>query len=132
MASFMVSGVLLLLLGDRKAAALFTPTHFVARFFELFQLENQLNAQLTPASEQTPDGEITLAGEDGTIYTPGPVALSGTAVEGATAGLNNGGQWTVNPSFKGGENGIVIFAGLSLLSHMLLRKWHESALKQER
>ena len=28
--------------------------------------------------------------------------------------------------------GVVIFAGLSFLSHMLLRKWHESALKQER
>ncbi len=27
--------------------------------------------------------------------------------------------------------GIVIFAGLSFLSHMLLRKWHESALKRE-
>jgi len=28
--------------------------------------------------------------------------------------------------------GVVIFATLSLLSHMLLRKWHESALKRER
>jgi NitT/TauT family transport system permease protein len=28
--------------------------------------------------------------------------------------------------------GVVIFAGLSFLSHMLLRKWHESALKTER
>ena len=27
--------------------------------------------------------------------------------------------------------GVVIFAGLSFLSHMLLRKWHESALKSE-
>ncbi|MCR9125718.1 MAG: ABC transporter permease [Rhodobacteraceae bacterium] len=27
--------------------------------------------------------------------------------------------------------GVVIFAGLSFLSHMLLRKWHESALKRE-
>jgi NitT/TauT family transport system permease protein len=27
--------------------------------------------------------------------------------------------------------GVVIFAGLSLLSHVLLRKWHESALKRE-
>jgi preprotein translocase subunit SecD len=76
------------------------------RFFELFQLENQLNAELTPAAEQKPEVEITLASEDGTIYTLGPVALTGTAVEGATAGLNNTGQWTVNPSFKGGENGI--------------------------
>jgi NitT/TauT family transport system permease protein len=28
--------------------------------------------------------------------------------------------------------GVVIFAGLSFLSHMLLRKWHESALRPER
>lgn len=27
--------------------------------------------------------------------------------------------------------GVVIFAGLSLLSHMLLRKWHESAIRRE-
>lgn len=28
--------------------------------------------------------------------------------------------------------GVVIFAGLSFLSHMLLRKWHESAMKSDR
>ena len=28
--------------------------------------------------------------------------------------------------------GVVIFAGLSLISHLLLRKWHESALKADR
>lgn len=28
-------------------------------------------------------------------------------------------------------SGVVIFAGLSLLSHLLLRKWHESAVKRE-
>lgn len=27
--------------------------------------------------------------------------------------------------------GVIIFAGLSLVSHLLLRKWHESALKRE-
>lgn len=27
--------------------------------------------------------------------------------------------------------GVVIFAGLSFLSHALLHKWHESALKRE-
>lgn len=75
------------------------------RFFELFQLESQLNAQLTPPEDQTPEGEITLAGEDGTIYTLGPVALTGTAVEGATAGLS-GTEWTVNPVLRGGEDGI--------------------------
>ncbi len=28
-------------------------------------------------------------------------------------------------------SGVIIFAGLSFLSHMLLRKWHESAIKRE-
>jgi len=28
--------------------------------------------------------------------------------------------------------GVLIFAALSLLSHLLLRKWHESALSRER
>jgi len=28
--------------------------------------------------------------------------------------------------------GVIIFAGLSFLSHMLLRKWHESAVRQDR
>ncbi len=75
------------------------------KFFELFQLENQLSAELTPPEEQTPEGDVTLAGEDGTIYRLGPVALTGTAVEGATAGLQ-GVDWTVNPVFKGGADGI--------------------------
>ena len=76
------------------------------KFFELYQLETQLNTELTPAAEQTPEGEVTLAGEDGTVYTLGPIALTGTSVEGATAGLSQGGKWTVNPSFKAGEDGI--------------------------
>ncbi len=75
-------------------------------FGELFQLENQLTAKLTPPEEQDPKGQVTLADTDGNIYTLGPVALTGTSVEGATAGLNNTGQWTVNPSFKAGKDGI--------------------------
>lgn len=76
------------------------------KFFELYQLETQLNTKLTPPAEQTPEGEVTLAGEDGTVYTLGPIALTGTSVEGATAGLSQGGKWTVNPSFKAGKDGI--------------------------
>ena len=83
------------------------------RFGELFQLENQLAAELTPPEEQTPEGQVTLADTDGNIYTMGPVALTGTAVEGATAGLGNGGQWTVNPSFKEGEDGIDLFNAIA-------------------
>jgi preprotein translocase subunit SecD len=83
------------------------------RFFELFQLENQLSAELTPPEEQTPEGEVTLAGEGGTMYTLGPVALTGEAVSGATAGLGNGGLWTVNPSFKEGADGIDQFNAIA-------------------
>jgi len=83
------------------------------RFAELFQLENQLAAELTPPEAQTPEGEVTLADTDGNIYTMGPVALTGTAVEGATAGLNSTGQWTVNPSFKEGEDGIDLFNAIA-------------------
>jgi preprotein translocase subunit SecD len=75
------------------------------RFFELFQLESQLAAELTPPEDQTPEGQVTLASQDGTVYTLGPVALTGEAVEGATAGLS-GTRWTVSPVFKGGEDGI--------------------------
>jgi preprotein translocase subunit SecD len=81
-------------------------------FFELFQLEGQLAAELTPAEEQTPEGQVTLASEDGTIYTLGPVALTGSAVEGATAGLS-GTEWTVGPVLKGGEDGIDKFNAIA-------------------
>lgn len=78
-------------------------------FFELFQLETQLAAAATPPDQQTPEGEVTLPDEEGVLYTLGPVALTGTAVEGATAGLSNAGEWTVSPVFKGGEDGIDLF-----------------------
>ena len=82
-------------------------------FAELFQLESQLAAELTPDEDQTAEGEVSLAGEDGTVYRLGPVALTGTAVDGATAGLNDQGQWTVNPVFKGGEDGIDLFNAIA-------------------
>lgn len=78
------------------------------RFMELFSIENQLSTELTPVEDQSPDAEIVLAGEDGSVYRLGPVALTGTAVSGATAGVTQGG-WTVNPSFKGGAEGIDLF-----------------------
>lgn len=82
-------------------------------FGELFQLENQLAASLTPEAEQTPEGQVSLAGEDGSVFQLGPVALTGTAVEGATAGLADNGQWTVNPVLKGGEDGIDQFNAIA-------------------
>jgi preprotein translocase subunit SecD len=76
------------------------------RFAELYQLEQQLSAELTAADERTDEGEVTLMTNDGTVYRLGPVALDGTAVESATAGLSNVGEWTVNPVFRSGEEGI--------------------------
>lgn len=83
------------------------------RFAELYQLENQLAASATAAEEQTPDGEVTLPDEKGNLYTLGPVALTGTSVKGATAGLSQDGRWTVNPSFKGGKDGIDKFNAIA-------------------
>lgn len=56
-----------------------------------------------------PEGEAFLPEcEDGTLlltYVVGPVALTGSALDTARAGLSNG-QWVVNPTFKGGSEGI--------------------------
>jgi preprotein translocase subunit SecD len=82
------------------------------KFGELYQLESQLSAQLTPEADRTAEGEVTLTGEDGTTYTMGPVALTGTAVESATAALQ-GTDWAVSPTFKSGEDGIDLFNAIA-------------------
>ena len=74
-------------------------------FGELFGLENQLAAQITPEAERKDDAEVTLQTEDGAVYRLGPVALLGDAVEGASSGLQ-GTQWAVSLVFRGGEDGI--------------------------
>lgn len=76
------------------------------QFQELYALETQLAAELTPADERKTDAEVTLATEDGTVYRLGPTALDGRSVQTASSGLSTAGEWTVNPVFKGGENGI--------------------------
>ncbi len=45
-------------------------------------------------------GEITA------VYQLGPVVVSGTSVESASAGLNSKGQWEIRPIFKDGADGI--------------------------
>jgi len=82
-------------------------------FATLFQTEAALNTELTPPEDQKADAEVTLAGEDGTVYTLGPVAVGGRAVKGATAGLQGNGQWTVNPSFKAGADNIDAFNAIA-------------------
>lgn len=79
------------------------------KFAELYQTETQLATELTPTDEQTAEAEVTLKGEDGTVYKLGPVAVDGRAVKGATASLGQDGKWTVNPSFKAGADNIDAF-----------------------
>lgn len=75
-------------------------------FAQLYGLENQLNTELTPADQMKDDEPVVLATEDGVAYRLGPVAVDGRAVETATAGLSQAGQWQVNPVFRKGKNNI--------------------------
>jgi preprotein translocase subunit SecD len=76
------------------------------KFAELFQLESQLEAQTTPRAEDKADQEVVLADADGVLYRLGPTLLTGRAVETAAANISQSGEWTVNPVFRKGENGI--------------------------
>ncbi|MFM7069866.1 MAG: protein translocase subunit SecD [Actinomycetes bacterium] len=79
------------------------------KFAELYQLEQQLSTQTTPPSQDVKNNEVTLVGRDGTVYKLGPTQLTGRAVETASAGLGQTGEWTVNPVFRKGKNGIDLF-----------------------
>ena len=81
-------------------------------FGELYGLEGQLAAKVTPVEERKPDANVTLTDEQGLVYELGPVALTGSALSGATAGLQ-GTAWTVSPIFKAGENGIDKFNAIA-------------------
>ncbi len=74
-------------------------------FGELYTLESQLAAKVTPPEDRSPESNVTLTGENGLVYELGPVALTGSSLSGATAGLQ-GTAWVVSPIFKSGENGI--------------------------
>jgi preprotein translocase subunit SecD len=53
---------------------------------------------------QCEDGEMVA------VYVVGPTALTGSALETARATLNGQtGKWTVDPTFKGGDDGIGLF-----------------------
>jgi preprotein translocase subunit SecD len=82
------------------------------RFMELFSIENGLSTELTPVEDQRDDAEVVLADEAGNVYRLGPVALTGTAVSGATAAVGTAG-WTVNPTFKSGAEGIDLFNAIA-------------------
>jgi len=79
------------------------------KFAQLYQLEQQLSTQTTKTADDKADAEVTLVGRDGTVFKLGPTQLTGTAVETAQAGLDQSGQWTVNPVFRKGAKGIDLF-----------------------
>jgi preprotein translocase subunit SecD len=57
---------------------------------------------------QCEDGEMTA------VYVVGPTALTGSALETARATLSSQtGEWTVNPTFKGGDDGIGLFNAIA-------------------
>ncbi|MCU0311198.1 MAG: protein translocase subunit SecD [Acidimicrobiales bacterium] len=66
-----------------------------------------------PSSEIPADQPVVLPEcRDGQLvasYQLGPVSLTGSALSSASAGLDQGGRWTVNPVFKGGADGIDLF-----------------------
>jgi preprotein translocase subunit SecD len=53
--------------------------------------------------------EYDLDGNMVARYQLGPTQLTGAALEGATAGIDQQGRWTVNPKFKPGPDGIDAF-----------------------
>ncbi|MET1049022.1 MAG: hypothetical protein ABWZ55_05285, partial [Acidimicrobiales bacterium] len=67
---------------------------------------------VTPADEVEPCNTVVLAerDEDGNVvtrYVLGPTALTGDALSGASAGLDQSGvTWLVRPTFRSGEDGI--------------------------
>ena len=72
----------------------------------------------TPRDQDIADQMVVLPqyDADGTMvarYQLGPTQLTGSALEGATAGIDSTGVWTVNPKFKGGAEGIDAFNAAS-------------------
>jgi preprotein translocase subunit SecD len=63
-------------------------------------------------SETRPDAQVTVEGEDGTVYSLGAVAVTGAALESAAAG-RVGSEWTVDPVFLEGPTGIGAFNELA-------------------
>ena len=85
------------------------------QFQQLAAAEAVSESRVTAADDIRREEEVTLADSDGNLYRLGPpfrsgdLWLEGEAVEGATAGLNQAGQWVVTPSFVEGAEGIDLF-----------------------
>lgn len=68
---------------------------------------------LTPLDEQDADAEIVVRGTDGQTYQLGPRVLGDDGIEVAAATQGQPGQWTVNPVFREGSEGIDAFNGVA-------------------
>ncbi len=80
------------------------------RFAEWGQGEATLAAAVaTPKADDKAELEVTLVDGEDNAYVLGPTIVTGQAVETATAGLNQAGLWTVQPTFKDGADGIDLF-----------------------
>lgn len=69
--------------------------------------DQDLRDQIVVLPQYDADGTMTAR------YQLGPTQLTGSALEGATAGIDSTGMWTVNPKFKGGAEGIDAFNAAS-------------------
>lgn len=81
-------------------------------FAELYQIDSSLGGEVTPEGDRSRDANVTLATEDGSLMTLGPVALGGDAVETATAVVEQG-AWQVRLVFHEGENAIDAFNAIA-------------------
>lgn len=73
---------------------------------ELAILEACSIGDVTAPEDDLADIPVVLADETGNRVCLGPTLLTGDALETAGVDLGATGQWTVNPVFKGGANGI--------------------------
>jgi preprotein translocase subunit SecD len=71
--------------------------------------EDVLNSEEAKSQEVVVPQVDRKTGEITAVYQLGPVVVSGTAVESASAGLNQNGQWEVRPIFRDGADGIDTF-----------------------
>jgi preprotein translocase subunit SecD len=94
-----------------------TPNPDLQTLYQLEQAKAQSSLQTTSPENDQANATVILAGneqtQNGQTVTPryqlGPTLLTGRAIETASAGVNQSGQWVVNPTFKDGKDGIDLF-----------------------
>lgn len=73
-----------------------------------------LSGQLTPPEDDLPESFVLLESREGGALCLGPSLLTGSALEGSEVGFD-GREWSVNPVFKAGEEGIDRFNAIAQL-----------------